>query len=159
MFSEELREVFKYDALTGQITRKVRAGNYAANTVCNSLSNQGYIKVTYKGKQMLAHRLAWFLHYNEQPPQQIDHINLDKTDNRLSNLRATTTSQNQMNIKVHERSTTGIKGIMPVRGGKLFRAEVCLNGKRYQKHSKDIEVLKRWVVTKREELHKEFASH
>ncbi|ASN73536.1 HNH endonuclease [Acinetobacter phage vB_ApiP_P2] len=41
----------------------------------------------------------------------------------------------------------------------MFSAEVCLNGKRYQKHSKDIEVLKRWVVVKREELHKEFASH
>ncbi|WP_411014346.1 HNH endonuclease, partial [Salmonella sp. s47020] len=92
-------------------------------------------------------------------PKCIDHINQCKTDNRISNLRAANRSQNQCNIPVSQRSTTGIKGIMPVRGGKLFRAEVCLNGKRYQKHSKDIEVLKRWVVTKREELHKEFASH
>ncbi|AZU99221.1 HNH homing endonuclease [Acinetobacter phage vB_AbaP_APK2] len=159
MLSDELKLKFKYDPDTGVITRLERMGNYAANTPCVGKFVSGYIKIRYKGIIYSGHRLAWFLYYGEEPPKYIDHINQDKADNRISNLRATTTSQNQMNIKVHERSTTGIKGIMPVRGGKLFRAEVCLNGKRYQKHSKDIEVLKRWVVAKREELHKEFASH
>ncbi|QVQ34711.1 HNH family endonuclease [Acinetobacter phage vB_AbaP_WU2001] len=159
MFSEELHTLFQYDPDTGTITRLVRMGNYSAGTVCGGVALNGYLVVTYAGKQMLAHRLAWFLHYGKEPPKYIDHINQCKTDNRISNLRAANRSQNQCNIPVSQRSTTGIKGIMPVRGGKLFRAEVCLNGKRYQKHSKDIEVLKRLVVAKREELHKEFASH
>uniref|UniRef100_A0AAU8KYM5 HNH endonuclease n=1 Tax=Acinetobacter phage vB_Ab_1137_KEN_03 TaxID=3158853 RepID=A0AAU8KYM5_9CAUD len=159
MFNLELISKFKYDPHTGSITRLTQMGNYSAGTVCGGLARNGYLVVKYAGQQMLAHRLAWFLHYGEEPPKYIDHINQCKTDNRIANLREANRSQNQCNISVSSRSTTGIKGIMPVRGGKLFRAEVCLNGKRYQKHSKDIEVLKRWVVTKREELHKEFASH
>lgn len=61
MFTDDLRNVFKYDASTGVITRLVRTGNYQPNTVCNSLTTGGYIKVTYKGRQFLGHRLAWFL--------------------------------------------------------------------------------------------------
>lgn len=132
-------------------------GNYQAGTVCESPATNGYLKCTYKGVQYLQHRLAWFLHYKEQPPKQIDHINLDKSDNRIINLRATDVSKNQMNIKVHERSKTGIKGIMPVRGGALFRAEVCVDGKRIQKHSKSITVFKAWLKEMRPKLHGEFA--
>ena len=158
MFSDDLHTVFKYDPLTGAIVRTVRMGNYGAGTVCASKAQNGYIKITFRGEQMLGHRLAWFLYYKEQPPLQIDHINTIKTDNRIANLRVTTTSQNQMNIQVHDRSKTGIKGIMPVRNGTLYRAEVCVDGKRYQKHSKHIDVLEAWVTSKRAELHKGFAS-
>ena len=157
MFDSELHEVFGYYAATGVIFRKVRMGNYPAQSICRSKLQSGYGKVTYKGKQMLAHRLIWFLHYKEQPPVQIDHNNLDKSDNRISNLRAADMSRNQMNINVHTRSQTGIKGIMPIRGGTLYRAEVCVNGKRYQKHSKKIEVLELWLADKRQELHGEFS--
>ena len=158
MFTDDLRNVFKYDASTGVITRLVRTGNYQPNTVCNSLTTGGYIKVTYKGRQFLGHRLAWFLYYMEQPPEFIDHIDLDKTNNIITNLRAATTSQNQMNIKVHKRSKTGIKGIMPIRGGTMYRAEVCINGRRVQKHSKDIAVLAAWLKQVRPELHGEFST-
>ena len=158
MFTDDLRNVFKYDASTGVITRLVRTGNYQPNTVCNSLTTGGYIKVTYKGRQFLGHRLAWFLYYDEQPPEFIDHNDLDKTNNRITNLRAATNSQNQMNIKVHERSKTGIKGIMPIRGGTLYRAEVCVDGVRHQKHSKDMAVLVEWLAGKRPVLHGEFSN-
>lgn len=158
MFGVELHNVFGYNPETGAIYRKVRMGNYSAGTTCTSKCQNGYGKVTYKGQQMLAHRLAWFLHFKEQPPKQIDHINLDRADNRIHKLRGATVSQNQMNIQTHSRSKTGVKGIMPVRGGALYRAEVCVDGKRYQKHSKCIEKLKGWVQSKRLELHGEYAN-
>lgn len=159
MFTDDLRTMFSYDPETGVITRLVRQGNHAAGTPCTSKATGGYLKVTANKRVFSQHRLAWFLYYGEQPPEQIDHRNLNKADNHISNLRVTDNSTNQMNIPVHERSQTGIKGIMPVRGGKLYRAEVCVNGKRYQKHSKSIQVLEAWVVDKRNELHKEFARH
>lgn len=159
MFTDDLINVFKYDAITGVITRLVRTGNYQPNTECNSLATTGYIKVTYKGQQFLGHRLAWFLYYKEQPPEFIDHIDLDKTNNRITNLRAATNSQNQMNIKVHKRSKTGIKGIMPVRGGKSYRAEVCVDGVRYQKQSKNIAELETWLLNIKPKLHGTFAAH
>jgi hypothetical protein len=158
MFNDDLSKVFKYNPDNGCIIRLIRMGNYRPNTICDSKLS-GYVKVTYKGVVYLGHRLAWFLYYNEQPPEQIDHINGVRSDNRITNLRATNHSTNQMNISVHKRSQTGIKGIMPVRGGSLYRAEVCIDGKRYQKHSKDIKILESWVKAKRKELHQSFTKH
>lgn len=157
-FYSELFGAFVYDPSTGVVTRKIRMGNYQKGTVCNSLTtNKHYYKVCYKGVQYLLHRLAWYLHYGTEPPEQVDHINLDPFDNSAANLRVANMSTNQMNIAVHTRSQTGIKGIMPVRGGSLYRAEVCVDGKRYQKHSKDVEVLRSWVESKRSELHGNYA--
>lgn len=150
-------EHFKYDPITGVIIRLNRQGNYQAGTVCDSKLGK-YLKVTLDGVAYLQHRVAWYLHNNEQPPQVIDHIDKDGTNNCIANLRAATTSTNQMNIDVHTRSKTGIKGIMPIRNGTLFRAEVCVDGKRYQKHSKDIEVLTKWLEVTRSKHHGEFTS-
>lgn len=159
MFDDSWLEAFAYNPTTGEILRKVRTGNYPIGSKCTGKFLNGYFKVTYKGKQRVQHRLAWFLYYKEQPHEQINHIDLDITNNRIDNLRAATPSTNQMNINIHERSRTGVKGIMPVRGGTLYRAEVCVNDKRHQKHSKDIEVLKVWVKQKRTELHQTFSKH
>lgn len=155
---DTLKEMYSYDASTGVVRRTVSMGNYKSGTECKSMStNKKYYKTTYNGMQLMLHRLVWFLYYGEQPPEVIDHINGNGLDNRISNLRAATTSTNQMNIDVTSKSTTGIKGIMPVRGGKLYRAEVCVDGKRHQKHSKDINKLVQWVEAKRLELHGQYA--
>lgn len=158
IFVEDLRELFSYDPNSGVITRKVQQGNYPAGSICKAKLGD-YLKVKVYGKDVLQHRLAWYLHYGTQPPAQLDHRDLDKQNNRISNLRASDASTNQMNIAVHKRSQTGIKGIMPVRGGTMYRAEVCVEGKRYQKHSKSIAVLQLWLESKRVELHNEFTRH
>ena len=146
VFGDDLRERYTYCPDTGAIHR--------AGKLCVSRTYGGkYLKAG----AMLQHRLAWFLYTGQQPPAQIDHINLNGHDNRWENLREADTSENQCNIEVHTRSLTGIKGIMPVRGGKLFRAEVCHNGVRHQKHSKNIETLQQWVIDKRNELHQSYA--
>ncbi|AZF94070.1 HNH homing endonuclease [Pectobacterium phage Clickz] len=155
-----LRDQFSYNKETGVITRLARQGNYQAHTHCTSVCTTGnYLKVTYRGTQYLQHRVAWFLHYGTQPPDVIDHVNGSGLDNRIVNLREATTSTNQMNIKATSKSTTGVKGIFPVRGGKLYRAEVCIDGKRYQKHAADPKKLEAWVVNKRNELHGTYANH
>lgn len=154
----KLLELYKYDPITGVVFRTTRMGNYPAGSACNAVTTNGkYYKTTYKGDQILLHRLAWFLYHKKQPPEVIDHKDGDGLNNRIDNLREATTSTNQMNINATMKSTTGLKGIMPVRGGALFRAEVCVEGKRYQKHSKSIEKLQEWVTMKRQELHGEYA--
>jgi hypothetical protein len=154
----QLLKLYKYDPDTGVIFRTTQMGNYPSGSACNAVTTNGkYYKTTYKGTQILLHRLAWYLYYGYQPPDVIDHKDGNGLNNRIDNLREATTSTNQMNISTTVKSTTGIKGIMPVRGGTLFRAEVCVGGKRYQKHSKSIEKLKGWVTMKRQELHGEYA--
>lgn len=148
---DSIRETYQYNPTTGVIT-KISSGKIAS-----SVDYRGhYYKLGYKGKEYLQHRVAWFLHYREQPPKVIDHIDGNGFNNAVANLRAANDSTNQMNITVTVKSTTGIKGVMPVRGGKLFRAEVCVEGKRYQKHSKNVAFLEQWVQAKRKELHGEF---
>lgn len=141
---------FRYDPETGQLFKYGRA-------VGNRTTSKRHLKVLGSDKrEYLAHRIAWFLHYGEQPPAVIDHINRDGTDNRAANLRAADNSTNQQNIAVHTRSQTGVKGIFPIRGGALYRAEVCINGHRIQKHAKNPEALEAWVKAAREQYHTHF---
>lgn len=146
VFSAALRERYTYCPDTGAI--------HCRGRLCVSLMGGGkYLKAGH----MLQHRLAWFLQTGEQPPPQIDHINLNGHDNRWFNLRAASTSENQRNIEAHARSSTGIKGIMYLASRGMYRAEVCVDGKRHQKHSKNLDTLQQWVIDKRAELHKSFA--
>lgn len=63
------------------------------------ISKIGYRVLKVEGERILAHRLAWFIHYSEEPPRMIDHVNGNKTDNRIDNLRAATHKQNMQNKK------------------------------------------------------------
>ena len=159
LIPESIREEYSYCPETGAITKikYVPKSILKVGDIAKSVTRNGkYFKLGHKGKEYLQHRVAWFLHYNEQPPRMIDHRDGNGFNNSITNLRAANDSTNQMNIDVTTKSTTGIKGVMPVRGGKLFRAEVCVEGKRYQKHSKDVAFLEQWVQDKRKEMHGEF---
>lgn len=154
-----IREVWKYCPTTGNlicIKHVKRTKNYPGDLARGIVTDGRYRKVNHEGVMYLQHRVAWFLYYNEQPPEVIWPAGANGLNNAIDNLRAADDSRNMMNIDATVKSTTGIKGVMPVRGGKLFRAEVCVEGKRYQKHSKDVAFLEQWVQDKRKELHGEF---
>ena len=69
----------KYNAETGEITKDGKVRGWA--------KGRGYRRVMYMGKEVLAHRLAWFLKTGDWPKDKIDHINGIKGDNRWTNLR------------------------------------------------------------------------
>jgi len=93
---EELRAKFNYNPNTGIITRRHNTqGHYAgiAGRQCN-----GYIVIGYNGINYGAHRIAYALHHGVDPyPNEVDHINRDKKDNRICNLRIVTKSEQQSN--------------------------------------------------------------
>jgi hypothetical protein len=91
--------------------------------------HSGYRRVKIDNKQYLTHQLVWFLHHGYFP-KMLDHINGDKKDNRLENLREVAGSQNKMNTALYRNSTTGIKGLTfcPVSG--KFKARISVNNKR-----------------------------
>lgn len=64
-----------------------------------------------EGKRWYAHRIAWMLHYGTEPSGYIDHINRDRSDNRISNLRLCTHSENMCNGPRRSNNTSGVKGV------------------------------------------------
>lgn len=87
----------------------------------------GYLEI-HLDKSYLAHRLAWLFVHGSFPPDQIDHINGVKTDNRIANLRAASHRENQQNKRrANATNSTGVLGAN--RYGKKFHAQISVNNR------------------------------
>lgn len=74
--------------------------------------SNGYWRHTYKGKKQYNHRVIWWMHYGDIPSgMQVDHINQDRTDNRIENLRLVTHQENNRNKGLNKNSTSGYLGV------------------------------------------------
>ena len=115
---DAIRERYSYDPETGEIISK------RTNRPVRTRSTFGYTKLTFKHNErrieVKAHRAAWLLHYGEFPSEEIDHINGDKRDNRIKNLREATRAQNARN-----RDT---KGVYFVKSENAYTASIICNG-------------------------------
>lgn len=125
-----LIEMFSADARTGEITwRKSPGIGIKAGQVAGSMNRHGYRTMTYGGVYLLAHRVVWALSHGAWPDGPLDHINGTRDDNRLSNLRVCTTSQNCANRRgVEKKNRHGTKGITPLPHGR-WQAQIVANGK------------------------------
>jgi len=103
-------ELLNYDPETGVFTWKVRRGCRPAGAEAGTLNHNGYIVITIDRKLHYAHRLA-FLVSHGYFPEQVDHINLGRSDNRISNLRPATNQENQRNRDRRSNNTSGHKGV------------------------------------------------
>jgi len=115
--ASRLRELFAYDSYTGLFMRKVATNNKSKASVGiwapGWINNSGYTNFRIDGVSWLAHRLAWLYVHNELPGGGlfIDHKNGVRNDNRISNLRLVTNSENQLNLAaINERSISKLRG-------------------------------------------------
>lgn len=158
---EECREVFTYCKDTGRITRVTnppRGPRTAGKLVDNWKCPAGYRKVRWSPHNLTAHRLVWFLHYGEQPPEYIDHINGDRTDNRPENLRKACHHTNLANAKRREDNKSGVKGVR--RSGNKWIGSVSFKGDRhYVGPFTEIAEAEIAVRQLREQLHGDFTNH
>ena len=123
-----LRATFNYRADTGVLTRAIDICHFLAGSVVGGVCPaSGYHRLRFKGQSFKAHRVIWAIAYGYFPDVEIDHINGVKTDNRLSNLRLATHTQNMQNASLRKDNKLGLKGVMK-RGGK-YLATIAVGGK------------------------------
>jgi len=119
---KELKEALIYEPEQGIFLRRK---NY---DVAGNWEPSGYVRIYVSDRKYLAHRLAWLYMYGCFPIGKLDHINMDKHDNRIANLRLATVSQNAMNKKIMSNNSTGYKGIICVNG--KYHAQIKVGDKR-----------------------------
>jgi hypothetical protein len=127
--------------------------------IAGSLKPTGYKVIEISGKNIMAHRLVWVMH-NGNFEGYIDHIDGNRSNNRIENLRVVNRVQNQWNRKISHNNTIGIKGVRLRKDSNKYEARISINGSRLVLGSfDDLELAELVVMEARNKYHKEFANH
>lgn len=133
--AERLKEILNYDPESGKFTWKInRKGPGKAGVAAGKRRESGYVVIGIDGSSLSAHRVAWIMmHGFLSKNMTIDHINRDKADNRIINLRVCGLSDNSFNKPVYKNNKCGLKGVYfdeSRRGDEKWRAQIYVNKKR-----------------------------
>lgn len=138
-----LRALLAYNPETGELTWLPRGGEFFKNTSQSPEHNAAAWNAKFAGKPALianggdgykggsifnrkyiAHRVAWAIYYGEWPVGHVDHINHNRTDNRISNLRVVTRVENMRNAKIRQDNSSGVTGVCWDAARGKWRAEI-----------------------------------
>lgn len=121
------------------------------------VTKQGYVRVGFNHKSMLAHRIVYLMHYG-YAPEFVDHIDGDKQNNTIENLRPATRAQNQLNAKLRKDSATKLKNVTKHRN--KWQVRMRINGVLMHIGVFDDIELASFVASEyRDKYHGEFANH
>ena len=135
---ETLRQLLRYEPETGKLfwrcrpmemfasTSRAKAwnGQWADKEAFTSLNSHGYKQGKIWGRKLKGHRVAWAVCLGEWPSLPIDHINGDRSDNRVANMRLATTVENGQNTKRPRTNTSGQVGVSFNRAARKWRAYI-----------------------------------
>ena len=131
----ELNALLDYDPATGQLTWKARPGNapfnarFAGKPALNANRPSGHLTGKINYRQVMAHRVIWKMVYGTEP-DIIDHQNHNPSDNRLNNLRSTTTQGNAQNQRRAADNTSGVTGVVWCKQTSKWRAMIMSPAKK-----------------------------
>ena len=159
---EEALKYFDYDSETGIFLHAFDKGAPKARKgdLAGYLDEKGYRRLKIRAKTYKAHHVAWLIYYGEHCTDQMDHINCNKDDNRICNLRLADNSKNTQNQKLQSNNTTGVKGVTYAkddRRSRKYRAQINANKVVYKQDFYTLEEAEEWLRVKRLELHGEYA--
>lgn len=163
----ELIKRLNYNKQTGKFTwheREIKSqydktwNKKHAGNETGYLRHNGYKVINLNGKEYPCSRLAWYYVYGSWPEHEVDHINGNRADNRLINLRIATRSNNAMNRGIQSNNSSGYKGVWKRKGLNLWTASINVKGKKhYLGKFKSPEDAHHAYIKKQKELHGEFA--
>lgn len=129
---ERLKQLLHYDPDTGVFTwianvnRMARIGDVAGSV--NKVYEYVYIQVLKK--KYRAHRLAWLYVHGSFPKNEIDHIDHDRLNNRIDNLRDVTRQENKKNTSISSSNTSGFMGVCWDNSVEKWMVTISISGKR-----------------------------
>lgn len=131
---EAVECILRYDEESGELFWKVPVGGQGARISAGSLAGHvnkvyGYCEIRIKGVLYKAHRLIWLLSTGTFPSAFIDHINGDRSDNRLTNLREATPQENSRNMGKRKDNTSGCAGVTWYKRHQKWRVYIMVDGK------------------------------
>ena len=152
-----LHEAFEYRG--GKLYWKKNTRNTFVGDEAGGLNGEGYVTVGYKHKRLLAHRVIFAMHHGYLP-EFVDHINGDKSDNRIENLRSASMSDNNRNRLANKNNKTGAKNVCWLEKKGKWLVQIMANRKRVvSKCFDDFELAELVAMEARNKYHGSFANH
>lgn len=150
---QELKELFDYN--NGQLLAKKKSKQRNIGDALGTPNEKGYLIAHVNAKLYRVHRLI-FLYHHGYMPNQIDHINGKRSDNRIENLRQATSVQNAQNRMTI--ASSGFKGVYWHKKTKRWTASICIGRKNIHLGSfENIDAAKAVAVQARKDVHGSFA--
>lgn len=142
--ADRAAELLEYDTETGALFWKHRQeSEFPSIRVAASwntknagkeagwVGRDGYRRITLGNRSHLAHRIIWLMVYGDWPEDQVDHIDQDRLNNCLSNLRSVSNAENAKNRSLPTNNVSGVIGVsLSVESGK-WRAEIKVHGRKH----------------------------
>lgn len=157
---EYLHEIFQYK--DGLLYWKKKASKHSPvkiGSIAGNVKNDGYYAVKILFKSYSLHRIIFMYHYGFFP-EEVDHIDNNKSNNLIENLRASNRKQNMCNTRTPITNTSGVKGVVWHKRDKKWSVQLMLNRKRHSfGYYDDFELAELVMQMAREKYHGNFANH
>lgn len=155
--AEKFRSMFEYS--DGELIWKVKKGRARIGMVVNGMTMNGYKRVQVEGVLYLVHRVIYAM-FKCDFPEKIDHVDNNKANNRIENLRPATQRTNMWNTKICSRNKSGVKGVSWCKQSNKWQVHIrTMEGNKFLGLFSSLSCAEQKIKEYREIHHGEFANH
>lgn len=155
---EQIKQILEYNPLTGDFIWLKSTGKAKRGNIAGGIKADGYRRIGIDGKSYAAHRLAYVYMVGPLPAQELDHKDVNRSNNAWDNLRLCSRAENQHNKSIGKNNSSGMKGVTFSKNRRKWKAEIGLNNDRiFLGYYDDPELADLVVTEARDKYHKQFS--